>query len=45
MVPQPIQDRGRNDRIAEHLAPCAEVLIARQYEGAPFIATREELEE
>lgn len=45
MVQQPIQDRGRNDRIAEHLAPRAEALIARQNEGAPFIATRDELEE
>ena len=38
MVQQPIQDRGRDDRITEHLAPGAEALLARQHDRTPFIA-------
>ena len=41
MMQQPIEDRRRDDRIPEHLAPRAEALIARQDDGATFAEARE----
>src|SRR6266542_368869 len=41
----PIQDRGGDDAIAEHVAPAPEALIAGQDHGTPLVAAADELEE
>ncbi len=45
VVQQPVQDRGRDDRIAEDRAPIAVALVRGQDDAAPFVARADQLEE
>lgn len=45
MVQQPIEDRGGDDAITEHLAPCAEALVAGQDHGSALVASADQREE
>jgi hypothetical protein len=45
VVEQPIEDRGRHHRIAEHLAPFADRTIGSDQHAAALVAARDELEE
>src|SRR5436190_12480266 len=45
VMQDPVEDRGRNDAVAEDLAPAAEALVARENHRAPLVAAADELEE
>ena len=45
MVQQPIEQRGGNDGIAEHVAPFGEAAIGREDHRAFFISRVDQLEE
>src|SRR5690348_8230570 len=45
MMEQSIQNRRRNDGIAENRTPLAIALVGSKYDAAPFIAGADELKE
>jgi hypothetical protein len=45
MVEEPVENRRGDHRIAKHVAPGAEALIAGEQDRALLIAPRDELEE
>ena len=45
MVQQAIQNRGRDDRVAEDRAPFAVTLVGCQDDAAPFVTCADQLEE
>ena len=45
MVEEPVEERGGDHGVAEDVAPRAEALVAREDDGAPLVAARDQLEE
>ena len=45
MMQQPIQDRRRDNRIAEDGTPFAVALVGSQNDAAPFVASADQLKE
>src|SRR5213594_1282521 len=45
VMQDPVEDRGRNNPVAEDLTPAAEALVGREDHRAPLVAAADELEE